>query len=206
MQTLLYDLRYALRQLRKTPGMAALAVLTLALGIGANTAIFTVTESVLLRPLPYTHSDRLVYIGKGVDQDSFSSTSWLNYRDIHAQSTLLQDAAGYTEDVSVLETPDGSQSIVAPHVTTNLFPMLGEPGLGRWCGHGRARRAHVAHVHRSRGPNWGTAGGSAVGGTVAAKLSCRSGYRRPRGQNQRQDAYCGWRNAPQLPLPRTGRE
>ncbi len=67
-----------------------------------------------------------------VDKASFSSTSWLNYRDIHTQSTLLQDAAGYTEDVSVLETPDGSQSILAPHVTTNLFPMLGaRPLLGR---------------------------------------------------------------------------
>src|SRR5437879_5768463 len=112
--------------------MAVLAVLTLALGIGANTAIFTVIESVLLRPLPYPHSDRLVYVGSGVDKSSFSSTSWLNYRDIHTQSTLLQDAAGYTEDVSVLETRDGSQSILAPHVTTNLFPMLGaRPLLGR---------------------------------------------------------------------------
>jgi predicted permease len=124
-QTLFNDLRYALRQLRKTPGMAVLAVLTLALGIGANAAIFTVIESVLLRPLPYAHSDRLVYIGSGGDKASFSSTSWLNYRDIHTQSKLLQDAAGYTEDVSVLETPDGSQSILAPHVTTNLFPILG---------------------------------------------------------------------------------
>src|SRR5580765_4292967 len=112
--------------------MAVLAVLTLALGVGANTAIFTVIESVLLRPLPYAHSDRLVYIGSGVDKASFSSTSWLNYRDIHTQSRLLQDAAGYTEDVSVLETADGSQSILAPHVTTNLFPMLGaRPLLGR---------------------------------------------------------------------------
>ena len=132
MVALFHDLRYALRQLRKTPGMAVLAVLTLALGIGANTAIFTVIESVLLRPLPYSHSDRLVYVGAGFDKSSFSSTSWLNYRDIHTQSTVLQDAAGYTEDVSVLETRDGSQSILAPRVTTNLFPMLGaRPLLGR---------------------------------------------------------------------------
>jgi putative ABC transport system permease protein len=131
-QTLLHDLRYALRQLRKTPGMAVLAILTLALGIGANTAIFTVIESVLLRPLPYAHSDRLVYIGPASDDASFTATSWLNYRDIHTQSTLLQDAAGYSEDVSVLETQNSSQSILAPHVTTNLFPMLGaRPLLGR---------------------------------------------------------------------------
>jgi putative ABC transport system permease protein len=132
MQTLLYDLRHALRQLRKTPGMALLAVITLALGVGANTAIFTVIESVLLRPLPYTPRDRMVYIRPPGDKPSFASTSWLNYRDIRSQSKLLQDTAGYSEDGSVLETQDTSQSVAAPHVTTNLFPMLGvRPMVGR---------------------------------------------------------------------------
>jgi predicted permease len=131
-QTLVHDLRYAVRQLRKTPVMAVLAILTLALGVGANTAIFTVIESVLLRPLPYVHSDRLVYIGSASDKPSFATTSWLNYRDIKAQSTLLQDVAGYSEDVSVLETQDTSQSLAEPHVTPNLFSILGaRPLLGR---------------------------------------------------------------------------
>jgi predicted permease len=132
MQTLYYDLRYALRQLGKTPGLALLAILTLALGVGANTAIFTVIESVLLRPLPYAHADRLLYIGPPSDKPSFGTTSWMNYRDVRAQSKLLVDAAGYSEDVSVIENPDGSQSITAPRVTTNLFSMLGaQPLLGR---------------------------------------------------------------------------
>ena len=130
MYTLLYDLRHALRQQRKAPGMALLAIVTLALGIGANAAIFTVIESVLLRPLPYAHSNRLVFIGK--DEPVFSSTSWLNYRDIRAQSRLLADVAGYSEDISVLQTGEGSQSIAAPHITANLFSMLGaRPLLGR---------------------------------------------------------------------------
>jgi len=130
MYTLLYDLRHALRQLRKAPGIALLAIVTLALGIGANTAIFTVIESVLLRPLPYVRSSGLVFIGK--DEPGFSGTSWLNYRDIRAQSRLFEDVAGYSEDVSVLETRDVSQSIVAPHVSANLFSMLGaRPLLGR---------------------------------------------------------------------------
>ncbi len=132
MQSLLQDLRYALRQLRKTTGIAILAVLTLALGVGANTAIFTVIDSVLLRPLPYLHSERLVYIGSGKEAQGFATTSWLNYRDVQAQAKLLETVAGYSEDVSVLEAPDGSQSVVAPRITTNLFPMLGEkPLLGR---------------------------------------------------------------------------
>src|SRR5579872_4609586 len=132
MGTLFQDVRYALRQLRKTPGMALLAVATLALGVGANTAIFTVIESVLLRPLPYAHSDRLLFIGPAGNKPSFGSTSWLNYRDIRDQSKLLKDVAGYSEDVSVLESNDSSQSVVAPRVTPNLFAMLGaRPLLGR---------------------------------------------------------------------------
>lgn len=125
MKNLLYDLRYAIRQLCNTPGMAIMAILTLALGVGANTAIFTVIDSVLLRSLPYAHSDRLVFIGPGGDKPSFGSTSWLNYKDVHDQSKLLEASAGYNEDVSVLQTHDASVSVVAPRVTPNLFTMLG---------------------------------------------------------------------------------
>jgi predicted permease len=132
MPSLLRDLQYAVRQLRKTPGMALLAIFTLALGVGANTGIFTVIESVLLRPLPYPNSDRLVYIGGATDQPSFSTTSWMNYQDIKAQSKLLKTVGGYSEDVSVLQTRNSSQSVAVPHVTPSLFAMLGaRPLLGR---------------------------------------------------------------------------
>lgn len=127
---LVQDMRYALRQLRKSPGMALLAVLTLALGVGANAAIFTVIESVLLRPLPYAHSNRLVFIPAGAT--GFGTTSWLNYRDIRDQSRLLAQVAGYSNDVSVVESQDTSQSVAAPRVTPNLFAMLqAQPLLGR---------------------------------------------------------------------------
>jgi len=132
MQTLSHDLRFALRQLAKSPGLMLLAIVTLALGIGANTAIFTVIESVLLRPLPYTNAERMLFIGPASTPTGFGSTSWLNYSDIRAQSKLLSEVAGYSEDVSVLETHDASQGVVAPRVTTNLFAMLGaQPLLGR---------------------------------------------------------------------------
>jgi putative ABC transport system permease protein len=124
MQTLLYDLSYAMRQLRKTPGLALLAILTLALGVGANTAIFTVIESVLLRPLPYAHSDRLVYIAPG-DKAGFATTSWLNYRDIRDQSRQLDAIAGYSEDIGVVQNQEVSESVIAPRITPNLITMLG---------------------------------------------------------------------------------
>ena len=131
MQTLLQDFRYALRQLRKSPGFAALAVFTLALGIGANTAMFTVVESVLLRPLPYQHADRLVYIGPP-DADSLSSTSWVTYGDVRDQAKKLENVALFSEDLGVAQGREGSVSVVTPGVTPNLFKLLGaSPLMGR---------------------------------------------------------------------------
>jgi predicted permease len=132
LENLLRDVRYALRQMRKSPGFALLAIGTLALGVGANTAIFTVIESVVLRPLPYAHAGRLLYIGPKTDTPGFNKTSWLNYSDIRNQSRLLKNVAGYSEDLGVVENADGPQNVVAPRVTPNLFSMLGtRPLLGR---------------------------------------------------------------------------
>ena len=132
MKSFIADLRYSMRQLRKTPGLALLAILTLALGVGGNTATFTVIESVLLRPLPYADANRLVYVGPADAKQGFGTTSWLNYRDVRDQSRLLSAVAGYSEDVSVVQTPDTSLSVLAPRVTPNLFRMLGaQPLLGR---------------------------------------------------------------------------
>jgi predicted permease len=126
------DLRFAARQLRKTPGVTLLAILTLALGIGANTAIFTVIESVLLRPLPYANSERLVSVAPVSSKGTADATSWLNYSDLRAGTHALEEAAGYSEDVGVVESPKESVSVAAPHVTVNAFAMLGaQPLLGR---------------------------------------------------------------------------
>ncbi|MCU1313251.1 MAG: efflux transporter, macrolide exporter (MacB) family, permease protein [Acidobacteriaceae bacterium] len=136
------DLRLALRQLLRSPGFTALAVLTLTLAIGANTAMFTLAEDVLLRPLAYRDAGRLVAINPSLD-DRVTSTSWLNYRDIRDQTThSFTRVAVYSEDVGVVQasatTTNGSKSAAAPvsTVTPNLspdvFPMLGiSPLLGR---------------------------------------------------------------------------
>jgi putative ABC transport system permease protein len=131
MQTLLQDLRFAVRQLRNSPGFAALAVLTLAFGIGANTAMFTVVENVLIRQLPYAHPDRLVRIGPP-NGSGLSNTSWLNYRDVRDQTRNMDLVGCYAEDVGVVQGKDGSVSVVTPGVTPSVFKMLGtRPLLGR---------------------------------------------------------------------------
>src|SRR5215469_1367672 len=131
MRSFFSDLRFAFRQLRASPGFALLAVLTLAFGIGANTAIFTVVESVLLRPLPYAHPDRLVHIGSP-DGSAVVNTSWLNFRDIRDQSRVLAAAGCYNEDVGVLRSKEGSVTVVSPGLTPGLLEILGaKPLLGR---------------------------------------------------------------------------
>ncbi len=131
MRILLQDLRHAFRQLNANRGFACLAIVTLALGIGVNTAMFTVTDSVLLRPLPYRDADRLVDIS-GSKEGPGIATSWLNYRDIQEQCRQLEEVAGYAEDVGVVETAQSTQSVFAPRVTPNLLPLLDvQPVLGR---------------------------------------------------------------------------
>lgn len=142
MSGLLQDLRHAARQLRRSPGFAVLAVVTLALAIGANTTMFTVAEDVLLRPLPYADAGRLVLVNPDAGFRP-QSTSWLNYRDVRDQTRdSFSDIAVYSEDVGVVEGSAAGTglvqgdvaptSVVTPNVSPNLFSMLGaSPLMGR---------------------------------------------------------------------------
>ncbi|MGH9795852.1 MAG: ABC transporter permease [Candidatus Acidiferrales bacterium] len=135
MQGFLQDLHYGLRMIRKNPGFALLAVLTLALGIGANTAIFTVVNAVLLRPLPYSDPDRLVYIQennlkKGWDSFSVAPPNFVDWR---AQSRSFEKMAAI-DSVSFNYTggksPERLRGLLA---TEDFFPLMDvQPQLGRW--------------------------------------------------------------------------
>src|SRR5437763_5181344 len=128
------DLKLAFRQLRKSPGFTLVAVLTLALGIGANTAIFSVVEGVLMRPLPFPHAERLVRIYEASDENGARSAT-LNLSDRTTARfrefgrDIFEDVAGGTGGASVVSAKAGSsaQTVPAARVTYNFFDVLGLP-------------------------------------------------------------------------------
>ncbi|UCC72811.1 MAG: ABC transporter permease [Gemmatimonadota bacterium] len=127
------DVRYTLRSLRNNPGFTTVAVLTLALGIGANTAIFSVVNGVLLRPLPYQDPDRLIRIfeiePRGGWWFTFSPPNFMSLRD---EATLLEDVAAYRETSVTLTGEGDPERLPAMRVSTGFFELLGTPlQLGR---------------------------------------------------------------------------
>src|SRR5215469_15686350 len=121
------DLRYALRQLRKSPVFAVVAVLAIALGIGANTAIFSVVNAVLLRPLPYQDPDRLVMVWennyqKGRDINTIAPANFLDWRD---QSTVFEQMAAFYDARFNLTGVDDPEEVPGQVVTVNFFSLLG---------------------------------------------------------------------------------
>ncbi|MFN7929847.1 MAG: ABC transporter permease [Blastocatellia bacterium] len=126
------DLRYGARMLRQQPLFTLIAVLTLALGIGANTAIFSVINAVLLRPLPYPESDRLVLYNERSSQMDGMSISWPNYADWRAQQTVFEEMGVYNRGDYNLTGAGQPERIRAGQVTASLFTTLrAQASLGR---------------------------------------------------------------------------
>jgi putative ABC transport system permease protein len=132
------DLRYAFRMLKKQPGFTTIAVLTLALGIGANTAIFSVVNAVLLRPLPYPHSEELVLLRErllGPSGFEAGSVSYMNYQDWRAAQRSFTDLALVRREGANLSGADSTappERITAARITANYLSVLGAtPQIGR---------------------------------------------------------------------------
>src|SRR6266576_4606965 len=133
------ELRYALRVLFKQPVFIAIVILTFALGIGANTAVFSVLNAVLLRPLPFHQPQNLVAIGeydtreKANPGTDINSISYLDYVDWRNQNKVFERIAVYTnQGVRTLTDGNGALHVQGESVSADLFPLLGvQPALGR---------------------------------------------------------------------------
>ena len=121
METLIQDVRYGFRMLLKHRGFTLIAVLALALGIGANSAIFSVVNAVLLRPLPYRDADRLIYIGLSLP----------DYHDIEEANQVFDGMAVFASNQYNLTGTETPEQVLGAVVSTNFFPLLGAAQLGR---------------------------------------------------------------------------
>ncbi|HMG76375.1 MAG TPA: ABC transporter permease [Pyrinomonadaceae bacterium] len=125
MQSLLQDIRYGIRSLVKQPGFTAIAVITLALGIGANTAVFSVVNAVLLRALPYRDADRLVMVWEKNQRNEQNTVSPANLFDWQEQNKVFEGLAAFTDTRSNLTSDGEPEEIPTQTCTDNLFTVLG---------------------------------------------------------------------------------
>ncbi len=134
METLLQDIRFSVRMLFKSPGFATIAVLCIAIGIGANTAIFSVVNAILLRPFPYADPDHIVGLHETqktykIDRAGLSN---LDFRDLREQATSFSAMAAYTNRSLTFSGEGEPERVQGASISWNLFPFLGvKPALGR---------------------------------------------------------------------------
>ncbi|MBO0800616.1 MAG: ABC transporter permease, partial [Blastocatellia bacterium] len=132
LETLAQDLRYGLWLMLKSPGFTAVVVLTLALGIGANTAIFSVVNAVLLQPLPFHEPEQLVRVWRSSAEGDRSGLSFPDFADIRAQQTVFERMAAWHSRDCTLSGQGDPVNLSGVFVTAELFPLLGvTPQLGR---------------------------------------------------------------------------
>jgi putative ABC transport system permease protein len=125
METLIQDVRYGLRMLRRNPGFSLTAILILAVGIGANSAVFSIVDSILLRPLPYTDSDRLVMLRDTGDRDTKVPMSFPEFKAWRERKEIFESVGAYFQGSADLTSPGEPQQFDTIRVSTELLPMLG---------------------------------------------------------------------------------
>src|SRR5215510_10216056 len=124
METLLQDLRFGLRMMLKNPGFTLIAVITLALGIGANTAIFSVVNGVLLRPLPYDEPERLLFVTEHGSSGGEMGISYPNFIDWRARNRVFERIGFFTSGGYKLTAGGETEAVSAGEVTADLFAAL----------------------------------------------------------------------------------
>src|SRR5262249_8556462 len=117
------DIRQAFRTLRTSPGFSALVIVVLAVGIGANTAIFSIVNSVLLKPLPFAHADRLVAVDTTTRNEP-DGTSYPDFTDWHAQATTMDRLAVFVSMGMTLTGAGEAAALSSAAVSADLFSML----------------------------------------------------------------------------------
>jgi putative ABC transport system permease protein len=163
---LISDLRFAARTLATRPAFTLVAVLTLALGIGANSAIFSVVDALLLRPLPYRDPDRLVWVENTLQAMGMSFTAGADYLDWRDGSRSLESVAAFTDESFTLTGGESPERLVGAQISASFLPTLGvSPARGRGFGPGdeKLKAAPVAIVsdrlwRRLFGPDTALAG------------------------------------------------
>jgi len=132
-ETLVQDLRFGVRMLLKNRAVTIVAVITLALGLGANTAIFSTMNSLMLRPLPVRNAERLTVIAPKLQgDDGFNRFSYLDFRDLRVQAEALSDVLAYNLTILGLDTAGRAEPVVVSEVSGNFFQALGlRPAAGR---------------------------------------------------------------------------
>jgi predicted permease len=133
MRTLIQDIRYGIRMLLKNPAMTAVAALTLALGIGANTTIFSAVNGMLLRPLPVANADQLVVFGaQSQAANPYSAFSFPDFQDIRSQGDGFSDVIAYTLSLAGMDADGKVEPVLFSYVSSNYFQALGlKPAAGR---------------------------------------------------------------------------
>lgn len=132
LSNMIRDVRYAIRQLTRTPGFTAVAILTLALGIGATSAIFSVVNAVLLRPLPYPHPEALVRVHEIVPQFGRFSVAPASFLDWRQQNTVFEHIAAYNGTGATIQSADGPERVQGTLASWDLFDLLQvAPAIGR---------------------------------------------------------------------------
>lgn len=151
MHALIKDIRYGIRSLARHPGFTLVALLTLALGIGANTAIFSVVNAVLLRPLPYDDPERLVWLWDTIRPDTNAPTSLPEFLDWKQQSRSFEQLAAFQSGNMFLDTGDGAEDVPVGLVSPQMFsvfrvnPVVGRTFTDEETLPGRTRVAVVSH-------------------------------------------------------------